>query len=135
MRVAVRYFSRGGNTKRLAEAVADAVGVKAEEIGVPLTEDVDVLFLCNSVYAAGVDAAVRKFIRNPGVKIADLVNVSTAALLPSTYKQVRKLADEQSIRVDEREFHCRGQFHSMHKGHPDAEDLRAAQEFARSVIG
>ena len=29
MKVEVRYFSRGGNTKKLAEAIAEAVGVEA----------------------------------------------------------------------------------------------------------
>ena len=29
MNIAVRYYTKGGNTKRLAEAVADAVGVEA----------------------------------------------------------------------------------------------------------
>ena len=45
MKIAVRYFSRGGNTKKLADAIAKAVGVDAETTSVPLTEDVDILFL------------------------------------------------------------------------------------------
>jgi flavodoxin len=55
MKIAVRYFSRGGNTKKLADAIANAVGVTAETTDVPLTEDVDILFLGSSVYAYGVD--------------------------------------------------------------------------------
>ena len=50
MKVAVRYYSKGGNTKKLAEAIAEAVGEKAQTTDVKLTEDVDILFLCNSVY-------------------------------------------------------------------------------------
>ena len=37
MKIAVRYFSRGGNTKKLADAIANAVGVDAEATSVPLT--------------------------------------------------------------------------------------------------
>jgi flavodoxin len=41
MKTAVRYFTRTGHTKKLAEAVADAVGVKALPITEPIGEDVD----------------------------------------------------------------------------------------------
>ncbi|MGI6756062.1 MAG: hypothetical protein ACOX4F_08650 [Atopobiaceae bacterium] len=119
----------------MAEAIASAIGLQAYDIKTPLTEDVDMLFLCTAVYAAGVDDAVKYFLRNPGVKIGNIVNISTAALFPSTYKQVERLALEQSIRMDEREFHCRGEFLGLHRGRPDEHDLKAAQEFARAVVG
>ena len=59
MKVAVRYFSRGGNTKKLANAIAEAVGAEALTTEVPLSEDVDILFLGSSVYAYGVDDSVK----------------------------------------------------------------------------
>ena len=48
MNIAVRYYTKTGNTKRLAEAIANAVGVEALPISVPITEHVDILFLGNS---------------------------------------------------------------------------------------
>ena len=48
MKTAVRYYTKTGNTKRLAEAIAQAAGVDAQPISVPLTEPVDILFLGNS---------------------------------------------------------------------------------------
>ena len=59
MKVAVRYFSRGGNTKKLAEAIASAIGVEAKDVSFGLNEDVDLLFLGSSVYAYGVDASIK----------------------------------------------------------------------------
>ena len=47
MKIAVRYYSRSGNTKAVAEAIAEAVGVSAvsvEQKGAALTEPVDILF-------------------------------------------------------------------------------------------
>ena len=38
MKTAVRYFSKTGNTKKLAEAAASAIGTKAKDIGQPLKE-------------------------------------------------------------------------------------------------
>lgn len=134
MKIAVRYFSRGGNTKKLALAIAQAVGVEALDVSSPLPERVDALFLGSSVYAAGVDEAVKAFVAANREKIGTLYNFSTAALLPSTYKQMEKIAAENGVKLSDKEFHCRGSFTFMHKGHPNDADCRAAAGFAKSVV-
>ncbi len=134
MKIAVRYFTRGGNTKKLAEAISEAVGVKAETTAEPLTEDVDILFLGSSVYALGVDDEVEKFIDGIGVKVGKVVNFSTAAIVKSTYKQVAKLLAKKDIPLAQEEFACKGSFTVMHKGKPDSEDCKAAAEFAKKII-
>ncbi|MBQ3427710.1 MAG: hypothetical protein IJH37_11310 [Clostridia bacterium] len=48
MNIAVRYYSRSGNTKAVAEAIAKAVNVDAVSVEKPeaqITEPVDVLFI------------------------------------------------------------------------------------------
>ena len=62
MNIAVRYYTKTGNTKRLAEAVANAVGVEALPISEPVAEPVDILFLGNSYYAFSIDPEVREFV-------------------------------------------------------------------------
>lgn len=131
MKYAVRYFTRTGNTEKLAVEVAKELGVTALTTSTPLTEHVDYLFLGSSVYAAGVDDEIINFIKNNRNNIGQIVNISTAALLPSTYKQVSKLAAENGIKMSEKEFHCRGSFAMMHKNHPDAEDIENVRLFAR----
>ena len=37
--------------------------------------------------------------------------------------------------MDEREFHCKDEFKGVHKGKPDENDLKAAAEFAKKIIG
>ena len=134
MKAAVRYYTQTGNTKKLADAIAAELGLEAKSIDAPLEEDTDVLFLCNSVYWAGVDGRVKNFLKSPGAKIGQLVNVSTAALIESTYWQMKKLSAEAGIPLSEREFHCRGSFKALHKGRPNAEDLQAVKAFARGVL-
>lgn len=136
MNIAVRYYSRGGNTKKLAEAAADAAGVQAETVDVPLTGTVDILFLCSSVYATQPDKAVKDFVNklDPS-KVKKIVNISTAALLPSTYSQIKKLTDAKGLNLAEEEFHCRGSFGGfMHKGHPDEKDLENLRAFVNKVL-
>ena len=135
MKIAVRYYTKGGNTKKLAEAIANAVGVEAKTVEEPLSEDVDILFLGSSVYAAGVDGSVKNFISGINVKVGKVVNFSTAAILKSTYKQVSKLLSAKGITLAEEEFACRGSFAVMHKGKPDDNDCKAAAEFAKKIAG
>ena len=91
MKVAVRYYTKTGNTKRLAESIGKAVGVEALPISTPITEPVDILFLGNSYYAFSIDPEVREFVK--------------------------------------------GLFKGIHKGKPDAADMKAAAEFARKIVG
>ena len=134
MNVEVRYFTRTGNTQKLADAIAEVVGVKAETIDSPLSEKADILFLGSSVYAAGVDDKVKEFLKDNKDNIGTLVNFSTAALLPSTYNQVKKLAESLGIKVCELEFHCRGSFGALHKNRPNAQDIEAAKSFAKGIV-
>lgn len=134
MKIAVRYYTKTGNTKRLAEAVAKAVGVEALPISVPVDEPVDILFLGNSYYAFSIDPEVRKFVSSlDKAKVGRIVNFGSAAMLNSTWKKVKAEADKVGIPVDEREFHCKGEFKGVHKGKPDETDLKAAAEFAKSI--
>ena len=135
MKVAVRYYTKTGNTKRLAEAIAKAAGVQAAPISEPISEPVDVLFLGNSYYAFSIDPEVRSFIRSLDKgKVGKIVNFGSAAMLNSTWKKVKAEADKAGIPMDEREFHCRGEFKGIHKGRPNEEDMKAAAAFAGKVM-
>ena len=135
MKVAVRYYTKTGNTKRLAEAIAEALGVEALPISTPVTEQVDVLFLGNSYYAFSIDPEVRDFVRVlDKSKVGKIVNFGSAAMLNSTYKKVKAEADKVGIPMDEREFHCKGEFKGIHKGRPNQDDLTAAAAFARKIM-
>ena len=135
MKYAVRYYTKTGNTEKLANAVAQALGVEALPISEPVSEEVDILFLGNSYYAFGIDPEVSAFVASLDKnKVGKVVNFGSAAMLNSTRKKVKVQADKAGIPVDEREFHCRGEFRGMHKGRPDAKDIGAAADFAKTFI-
>ena len=88
MKVAVRYYTKTGNTKRLAEAVAKAVWTEALPISSPVTEPVDILFLGNSYYAFSIDPEVRDFVPSLDKNmVGKIVNFGSACMLNSTYKK------------------------------------------------
>ena len=136
MKYAVRYYTKTGNTKRLAEAVAKELGVEALPISTPIEEKVDVLFLGNSYYAFSIDPEVKNFIASlDKEKVGKIVNFGSAAMLNSTYKKVKAEADKVGIPMFEKEFHCKGEFKGLHKGRPNDDDLKAAVEFTKKIKG
>ncbi|OED29733.1 flavodoxin family protein [Methanosphaera sp. WGK6] len=134
MRIAIRYYTKSGNTEKLANAISEVIGVEAKRVSEPLTDDVDILFLGSSVYAAGVSSDVKKFIKEINVNVGQVVNFSSAALIESTYSQVKKLVEAKKLVMSSEEFHCRGSFHMLHRNKPDESDLENIKLFAKKII-
>jgi len=133
MNIAVRYYTRSGNTKKLADAAAKAASVSAQDISIPLAEKVDILLLGCSYYAFDVDEAVKKFIIDNKENIGKIVCFGTSAMMKSMKKPVRKVADTVGVAVADEEFHCRGQFGKIHKGRPNNDDIKALTAFVQKI--
>ena len=134
MKIEVRYFSRNGNTKKLAEAIASAVKTAARSTDEPVEERVDVMFLGSSVYAGRPDAQVTGFIRGNAQKIGRLVVFSTSASGKSTHASISAVAEDCGVPVSEAWFHCPGAFLFLHRNRPNAEDCEKAAAFARAQL-
>ena len=134
MKIAVRFYTRSGNTEKLAKAIAEAVGVQAASVATTLSEKADVLFLGCSYYACDVDEAVKSFILENRENIGKIVCFGTSAMMKSTHKPMKKVCDEAGVKLSEEEFHCRGSFGPLHKGRPDVRDLKKAAEFAKKFV-
>jgi len=135
MTYAVRYYTKTGNTKRLAAAIADTLGVEALPLDAPIEGKVDILFLGNSYYAFSIDPEVKSYIGSLDKNmVGKIVNFGSAAMLNSTLKKVKAEADKVGIPVDSKEFHCKGEFKGLHKGRPNESDLQAASRFAKQFL-
>ena len=134
MNIAIRFHTRSGNTKKLAEAVAGAVAAPAIDVTVPLTEKADILFLGSSYYAFDVDDAVKEFLKNNKNNIKKIVCFGTSAMMKSMKKPITKIAKELGMTVAEEEFHCRGSFGPMHRGRPNEKDLQKIADFAKNIV-
>lgn len=86
----------------------------------------------NSYYAFNIDPEVKAFVASlDKEKIGKIVNFGSAAMLNSTYKKVKEVADKAGIAMDEKEFHCKGEFKGIHKGRPNESDIAAVVQFAK----
>lgn len=102
MKAAVRFQSRGGNTKAVAEIIAKKVGVNAEKVEVPLDEYVDILFVGGGVYMGKMDESLYHFLVNLNVnKIGKIVCFSTTGSMNVTLKRIEEIAVKKGITVDE----------------------------------
>ena len=133
MKIAVRYYTRSGNTQKLANAIAEALALGAMDVSTALEEKTDILFLGCSYYAFDVDQAVKDFIVSNQDKIGKIVCFGTSAMMKSMKKPVLKVAKPLGVCVADEEFHCRGQFGKLHRDRPDQKDLSNAAEFARKT--
>ncbi len=134
MKVAVRFYTRSGNTEKLAKAIAEAVGVKADSVNIALEDKVDILFLGCSYYAFDVDENVKEFIKENRDKIGKIVCFGTSAMMKSVYKPMKKVVEEYGVNIEKEDFHCHGSFGPVHKGRPNEDDLNNVKKFAERIL-
>ncbi|MDM8212907.1 flavodoxin family protein [Enterococcus hirae] len=135
MKIAVRFYSRSGNTQKVAEAIAKAVGTEAKKTDVSVNEPVDLLFLGGSVYWGGIDKNLRAFIESlDPAKVKCVATFGTSALKKEPDREAAKLLSTKGIKVASSAFRCDGAFAAFHKGHPDEADLKAAAAFAKKIV-
>lgn len=134
MKTAIRYYTKSGNTRKLAEAIGEALEIPAQSIDAALEEPVELLLLGCSYYAFDMDPEVKKFLSENKEKIGKVACFGTSAMMKSMRKPMKKVTDALGIEMAEGEFHCRGAFGPANKGRPNAEDLSAAGKFALALV-
>ncbi|MDR0852042.1 MAG: flavodoxin [Clostridiales Family XIII bacterium] len=134
MNVSIRYYSRSGNTKKLAEAIGDYLEVPALPVSEKLVGPTDLLFLGGALYAGGIDSSLTEFIN--GLFAADVKKVAiftTSAISKSAYPKIKALLEAKGIKVAEKNFHCPGKFLCLHTKHPDEQDCKTVSRFAAAL--
>jgi len=130
MDIAVRYFSRSGNTKSVAEAIAKTAGTQAVSVdreNAALTEPVDVLFIGGALYAYGIDSRLKEYLKTLKKEDAKRAVVfSTSWISKHAVELIKKGLAEAGIPVAEEAFYVRNR--------PNDEQLNDAEAFARKFM-
>ncbi len=130
MKSAVRYYSRSGNTKLVAEAIAEAAGTSAVSVDserAAIDEPVDVLFIGGALYAYGIDTHLKEYLKSlkkANVKMA--VVFSTTWISRHSIDLIKKGLEEQGIEAAEEALHFRGR--------PNDRQLEQAKIFAKKFL-
>ncbi|MGN0395714.1 MAG: flavodoxin family protein [Coprococcus sp.] len=105
MKIAVRFQSRGGNTKAVAEIIAKKAGVKAETVEVAVDEYVDVLFVGGGVYMGKMDESLYNFLSELNSdNIGQIVCFSSTGTMDTTLRQIKAISSQKGILVNERKL-------------------------------
>ena len=111
MSVAVRYYSRSGNTKKVADYFAEAAGTTAfsvDDPAAPLTEKADVLFIGGALYAYGIDAHLKQYLGTLSRdKVGKAVVFSTSALSKHALDLIRNALSEKGIPVEAETYYLK----------------------------
>ncbi len=111
MDIAVRYCSKtkSGNTRRIAEAIAEGVGVKAVSIAdePKLEEKADVLFLGGAPYANIMAPELREYANSVDpVMVSKVVLFTTSNWSKRTVIALKKILKSKGISVSEEYFYA-----------------------------
>ena len=134
MRVEVRYFTKNGGTKRLAEAIGKAVGAPAQSLEEPMEKYADIVFLGSSVYGGKPAPEVTQFVRANAKNIGKIVVFGSACTGKSTYPVIKAAAADCGVKSAEMFFQCKGAFWFLNKGRPNDKDCADAADFAQKQI-
>ena len=130
MNIEVRYYSRSGNTKLLAESIAKSLNVNAISVDAEnsdIKDVTDILFIGGALYAYGLDKQLKQYLDNlDGNKIKKAVVFSTSWLSKHSIDLIKNSLTKKGIKVEEEYCYA--------KNKPSDNELKEAEKFAKKMI-
>ncbi|MDF2878151.1 MAG: flavodoxin [Clostridia bacterium] len=134
MKIEVRYYTKTGHTKKLAESIAKQAGVLAKPISEPVAGEIDILFLGEGLYNFGIDPLMKEFIQNLKTKNIKRVVIFSTAAFGNAYGAMKQELEAKGLTVSSQAFNCRGNLGILHKGRPNEKDLQKIEIFTQSIL-
>ncbi len=126
----VIYFSRKGNTKKVAEAIASELGVKAENVKNAKLNDNSLVFLGSGCYGGKPGNNMFKFIEDNDFKSRNVALFGTSGGGEGIeVKEMENILNTKKACIKGK-FFCKGKFLLFSRGRPNNEDIGEAKKFA-----
>jgi flavodoxin len=131
----VLFYSNGGNTRKLADAIAEELGVKAADIkSASIDSQAGIIFLGSGCYGSKPGEEMMKFIEKhdfSGRKVAVFGTSGGNAGMEVDLMAASLMRKGATVLGN---YHCKGKaFLLFNIGHPNQEDLEGARKFARKM--
>ena len=130
MKIEVRYYSRSGNTKLLAEQIAKSLNVEAISVkdeNVKIENEIDYLFIGGALYAYGLDKNLKEYLEELNPKnIKKAIVFSTSWLSKHSIDLIKKELMKKGIPVEEDYIY--------YKNKPSEKELEEAGKLAKKLI-
>jgi flavodoxin len=147
MKTIILYSSKSGNTKKIADSMASQVGCGAIRITANNTppnvdlEEYDLVFVGTGLFAGTPNEDMVRYIGNLNLKTTKIFALFiTWGGAPRTdklaLKRVKALLEGKGQKVLEDHFACYGGWKGvlMKRGHPKAEEIKNAGEWAKKLV-
>ena len=130
MKVAIRYYSRGGNVKAMAEAIARGTGVEAisiDEPGAKLKEKVDLLFIGGALYAFKLDPLMYDYVEgiDPDL-VGEAICFGSSMLTRRPVLILQDLLKTKGIKINRQAIYSRN--------HPNDDLIGVIEYFAHNEL-
>lgn len=148
--ISVLVSSRGGNTSKVADAIAEELGVKAIDIKASSLGGATIIFLGSGTYGGKPDASMLNFIESnnfAGRKVALFgtswnfsgrkISLFGVPLYPFGSEKMILIMSDALKRKGATilgNYHCAGKFLLFNRGRPNKKDLDNARKFAGDML-
>jgi flavodoxin I len=134
METQVIYYSKTGNTKKLAEAIAKELSVQAQDVEHAELQSGSFVFLGTGSYGKEPGKPMEKFIESNDMRSRNVALFGTSGSGKGSEVGFMETMLEKKDAEIKGKFFCKGRFLIMNRGRPNDKDLMDARTFARSAI-
>ena len=137
MNTVLVYYSRGGNTRKIAEAIAEELEITPIDVkkNSPDVSDADLLVIGSGTYGGKPGKEMVAYLKNlkPVTGKRAACFSSCAGDASKTLAAMKEILTKKGYSIIDC-FSCFGKFALLSKrGHPTAEELSQAREFAKKL--
>ena len=135
-KTSVIYATKTKHSQKIAEAVAAALGITAQNVqGKPSLSDTELLFIVGGIYGGESMPEMLQYVSGlTSQQVEKAALITSCASGKQGQKSVRSQLEKNGIPVID-EFLCYGSILFVHAGHPSKADLDNAVQFAVRLAG
>lgn len=129
MNIALRYYSRSGNTKKVADIISEEIAIRPYTIETPIDENIDKLFIGGAIYAGNFSKNLRNYIDTiPSDLVKKVYIFSTSGFNKNSNYKMKEEFIKKGIEVSEIDFFCKGRKVN------EKEEINQMKEFAKKAM-
>lgn len=134
MEFQVIYFSKTGNTMKLANSIASELKIKADDVKNAKLNDDAMVFLGSGSYGGKPAKIMIKFIKDNNFKSRNVALFGTSGSgKGKEVKEMKNLLEKKGANIIGK-FFCKGKFLFTNLGKPDNNDLIEVKRFAKYFL-
>jgi flavodoxin len=133
----VVYATKTRHSKKIAEAIAQALGVKADNIEErPVPQPADLLFIVGGIYGGQCHPALLTYAEKLDASLVKRAVLVTSSVSVTGRKQtaLREVLVKKGVTVAD-ELTCTGALLFVKLGHPNKADIQTISNAAKALLG